>query len=882
MLFSVFYDRIDHQNGTLLRLFFKFSPELYPDKRNPPMTIRRILAVWCLLFLFAGRAGGQESTGAPPLDPTIDLKASLADALETAEDRRDRLAAELAAFRRESRALAGELGAYRVQLSTYGNLAVMPEVDPEILMEALADLRHSRVAVQETLDRLLPRREELAEMRRQTASQLDLNRSQVTELKKMPPAAGGNGWIEKLAALTRVQKDILDLIEKLDPLYTEAISGFETTAAGLSALEPTLAAARDEARRTAVFSRGENPVSKLNPAGLAAEAERLGSFIQRLDDPDFWRRQSAAVLDHEAGSVLTAVVLGLGLFLALLRLRAALGRVAAHVDGAHRPWRAALWIMLRRNVVPLGMLAFFTFNTAAPLEPDPRTVVGAVIAFLWVWLPGRWVRCFFALPLSDRLVFQWPLLAVSARRLVDLSRLYAAAHIFFTWSLGAASMMEALARLTLEVVLVVWLVVFWRHWRKHSAAGGPIEPRGWRLQAAIAFSYVFVLTAPVLDLAGYGALALYWYAGWGLTLATVIWAALLGQTLREMDAPVVTETGTGTPTRGPLQWALLRLAWLLWGAAFLASLALAWGGSQSLVSGLGQVLSYPIVIGDATFHLKGGLIALLVLFFTHLAARLWRQALMGRILARSGMTHGARDSVVTISVYLIWTVGILIALHVFGISTTSLMVAFGALGIGLGFGLQNIFNNFISGLILLFERPIQVGDDIEINGIWARVLQINVRATVVQTYDGAALIIPNSEFISNAVTNWSHRDPYLRRQIAVGVAYGSDTELVRRTLLEAAANTALVLTQPQPDVLFTDFGASTLDFRLRVWTTLDDMLRADTALRFEIDRLFRQRGIEIAFPQTDVHVRSLPAGPGAEQVASTRRQGDGVEADDGD
>lgn len=826
------------------------------------MTIRRILAVLCLL-LTAGWAGAQVPSEERSPDATIELKASLAAALETAEAQRARLSAELEALRRESRALAGELAAYRIQVSTYGNLAVLPEVDPELLVEALAELQRSRVAVQETLKRLAPRREALAETRRQTEQQSALNREQLAALKKMPaPAAGENHWMAQLGALIRAQKDTLSLIEKLDSLYTEAISGLEAAAADLADLEPKLKAAREEARRTAVFSRGENPIAKLNAAGLAAEAERLGGIIQRLDDPDFWRRQSAARLDQGLGSVLTALVLGLGLLLALLRLRAALGRMATRVDAAERPWRAGLWIMLQRTVMPLGMLVFLTFNTAMPLVPDPRTLVGAVIAFLWVWLPGRWVRCFFVLPLPLPALLgpQWPLLAASARRLVDLSRLYAAAHIFFTWSLGASSMMQALARLTLEVVLVVWLVAFWRSWRKRSAGEGLVEARGWRLQAAVGFSYVFVLTAPVLDLAGYGALALYWYAGWGLTLAAVIWAALLGQTLREMDAPVATEKQTAAPSRAPWQWALLRLAWLLWGVAFLASLALAWGGWQRLASGLGQMLSYPIVLGNATFRLSGILTAVLILFFTHLAARLWRQALMGRILARSGMTHGARDSVVTISVYLIWAMGILMALHVFGISTTSLMVAFGALGIGLGFGLQNIFNNFLSGLILLFERPIQVGDDIEINGIWAKVMQINVRATVVQTYDGAALIIPNSEFVSNLVTNWSHRDPYLRRHINVGVAYGSDTELVRRTLLEAAANTAEVLTQPQPDVLFTDFGSSTLDFRLRVWTTVHDMLRADTALRFEIDRLFRQRSIEIAFPQRDLHVRSLPAG----------------------
>jgi len=176
------------------------------------------------------------------------------------------------------------------------------------------------------------------------------------------------------------------------------------------------------------------------------------------------------------------------------------------------------------------------------------------------------------------------------------------------------------------------------------------------------------------------------------------------------------------------------------------------------------------------------------------------------------------------------------------------------LGIGLGFGLQNIFNNFISGIILLFERPIQVGDDVEINGTWALVKKINVRATVVQTYDNASLIIPNSEFISSQVTNWSFKDKRLRRHVDVGVAYGSDVELVRSTLLEIAASTPKVLKNPKPDVLFRDFGDSSLVFRLRIWTDIDNMLIVETAIRFEIDRLFKERGIVIAFPQRDVHL----------------------------
>ncbi|MDD2604807.1 MAG: hypothetical protein PHF66_08360, partial [Desulfobacteraceae bacterium] len=234
------------------------------------MRIRRILAAWCLLLLAAAWAGAQMSTEKPAPENAIDLKASLAEALETAAAQRDRLSEDLEAFRRESRALAGELAAYRIQLSTFGNLAALPEVAPEILMEALAELRRSRLAIQETLDRLVPRREALAQTRQQTEQRLTLNLSQLEELKKMtPPAAGQSRWLEPLVALTRVQQESLDLIEKLDALYMETISGIETTAVDLAELAPNLEAARDEARRTAVFSRGENFIDRVNPAGLA-------------------------------------------------------------------------------------------------------------------------------------------------------------------------------------------------------------------------------------------------------------------------------------------------------------------------------------------------------------------------------------------------------------------------------------------------------------------------------------------------------------------------------------------------------------------------------------------------------------------------------------
>jgi small-conductance mechanosensitive channel len=204
-----------------------------------------------------------------------------------------------------------------------------------------------------------------------------------------------------------------------------------------------------------------------------------------------------------------------------------------------------------------------------------------------------------------------------------------------------------------------------------------------------------------------------------------------------------------------------------------------------------------------------------------------------------------------------------VTLGILGVNATSLAVVFGALSIGIGFGLQNIFNNFISGLILLFERPIQVGDYVEVGGLWAEVKQINVRATVVQTFDNASVIIPNSDFISQQVTNWSFKDQRMRRNIEVGVAYGSDIDLVEQTLVDIVKDHRRVLKYPKPEVLFIDHADSALIFRLRIWVHVDDFWSVPSKIRFDIDRRFRELGIEIAFPQRDLHIRSMPEKPAA-------------------
>ena len=199
-----------------------------------------------------------------------------------------------------------------------------------------------------------------------------------------------------------------------------------------------------------------------------------------------------------------------------------------------------------------------------------------------------------------------------------------------------------------------------------------------------------------------------------------------------------------------------------------------------------------------------------------------------------------------------------------GLDMTKITIIFGALSVGIGFGLQTIVNNFVSGIIMLFERPVKVGDYIELNGQWAEIKKIGLRSTVVETFDRSEIVVPNSNLISNEVTNWTLTNRSIRLTIPVGVAYGSDVSLVLKTLLECALSNPMLMRNPEPQVLFMSFGESTLDFVLRVWIwNVDDIMLIRSELHQEIDRRFRELGIEIAFPQRDLHVRSIDESTGS-------------------
>jgi small-conductance mechanosensitive channel len=279
------------------------------------------------------------------------------------------------------------------------------------------------------------------------------------------------------------------------------------------------------------------------------------------------------------------------------------------------------------------------------------------------------------------------------------------------------------------------------------------------------------------------------------------------------------------------------------------------------------VLSTPFMtIGDngvaATSLLQAAFAIALALF----VSRVFRRGLT-RLRARlPNLDDSMSYTLGRVLHYVVLVVGFFIALGLLGVDLTKIAIVAGAIGVGVGFGLQNVVNNFISGLILLFERTIKVGDYIElVSGVTGEVRDINIRSTVITTNDNVDIVVPNSELVSNSVTNWTLRDAVRRMRVPFGVAYGSDKDAVRKAALEAAAAVDHTLTGDgrDPQVWLTGFGDSSLDFDLIVWLTPAAVKRPARILadyNWELETALRKYGIEIPFPQRDIHVRSLPKG----------------------
>jgi small-conductance mechanosensitive channel len=266
-------------------------------------------------------------------------------------------------------------------------------------------------------------------------------------------------------------------------------------------------------------------------------------------------------------------------------------------------------------------------------------------------------------------------------------------------------------------------------------------------------------------------------------------------------------------------------------------------------------------IGGTDVTVASMITALVVLALTW-GLSLLLQRLATRVYRRRAVDAGVQYALNRLLHYLVLAVGLFVALDNLGFSITALAGLGAILAVGIGFGLQNIAQNFVSGVILLLERPIKQGDFVEVGATRGTVRSIRARATVVTTIDNIDILVPNGQLITEPVINQTYADRYVRVRINVSVAYGSDTELVRRTLLRVAAEHPAVVKTDDTTVLLQDFGDYSLDFTLIVWVDEpSEQMRVASDVRFAIDAAFRRERIQIPFPQRDVHLKSGFARP---------------------
>ena len=490
---------------------------------------------------------------------------------------------------------------------------------------------------------------------------------------------------------------------------------------------------------------------------------------------------------------------------------------------------------------PLSLSLFVAIFTLSFLYGSPPTLWRALIQTIAGVVTARLVAAFVKEPWIKRAIYILILVMIGFQALLIAGVPLAVMRLFLlVWSLAG-------------IVYFVWRA------RKGAAAGKPAALI-WLLRLVVVVFAIITLA----DVFGFGNFAVQIMDG---AIRTSI-LLLMGWAMLRLIR-VALELGVESLPMGKLSFLRQNVDVILRRVIFFANiliivfvaanLLVAWKLFSIPVEALQAFFSFGITIGEQKITLGLVVMASLILYGAFALSWGLQALLMEKVLSSRQMDTGARLSIVRLVHYALVLVGFLIALSALGFELKNVTIIGGALGVGIGFGMQAIVNNFVSGLILLFERPIKVGDFIQLNdGQQGRVMNLGLRATTVQTLDRAEIVVPNGDLISSPVTNWTLGDRSMRLIIPVGVAYGSDVETVMRVLLMVATENDQVLKEPQPKVLFLNFGESSLDFELRIWIAeFDTRFIIQSALVREIDRRFRSEGVEIPFPQRDLHLRSV-------------------------
>ncbi|CEM58447.1 mechanosensitive ion channel domain-containing protein [Xanthomonas campestris pv. campestris] len=520
---------------------------------------------------------------------------------------------------------------------------------------------------------------------------------------------------------------------------------------------------------------------------------------------------------------------------------------AARVLG--RPW--STWLLL-------CMLVSLAFEPDAPVLTRQFAMLIALVPVLRL-LP----------PQSRRLLDIWPYAATALFVLSGIG------VIFLGNSLAYRLYMLALG--TVALAITAWML--WRaHTRGHRARTGRLGRvlRGAAWLAALLFATAVVsnaignvslgemLTDAVIDSA---------YLGLLLFVGVSVVLTLLHQALGRPGVRRFTLANTQSASIVDL---LTRLAIGAAGIGWVLYAMDSFRVLRPIYRTLHTVLSHEFGIGDFSLSLGHVLVFVVAIVVASWASRITRLLLHSVLESRALFARGIGNSIASLASYAVLLLGVVVALSAAGVKGSQLALLFGALGVGIGFGLQNVVNNFVSGLILMFERPIQPGDVVEIGATQGRVRDIGMRATRIRTFDGADVVVPNGTLLSERLTNWTLLDRSRRLEIKVGVAYGSDPRQVIALLTRCAEQTAGIVDTPPPAAFFEGFGSSTLDFSVRAWTQdYDHWLVIRSTLATHIHDALNAAHIVIPFPQQDVHVRSWPeAHEGGPALRTQLHQGD--------
>jgi small-conductance mechanosensitive channel len=498
-----------------------------------------------------------------------------------------------------------------------------------------------------------------------------------------------------------------------------------------------------------------------------------------------------------------------------------------------RPWAMAL------------LIAVLLTAPIHPLAPRGIGLVAGMLAAVAATRIGRHLVTPVMAPLA------WGLMALFV---VDRARDL----------LGATPTLQRVVALVEMVGALAWLL-----WLRRPSRLAKVPAQRRRapfirlIGAAMRVAIAFLALAIVADLAGWGDLA-------GLLGDSVLRSGYLGFFVFVL-LMVVRSLATFALVLRPLR--LLRaianhrhlvrrrlervlsvLAVGLWGTVALVQLGLL----DPVWAGIGRALGASVAVGALSVSVGDVMAFALTVWLSFLLARLVVFVLQEDVFPRVHTGRGVPYAIAGLVRYTLIFIGFLVGLAAAGFELSKLTVIVGGLGVGIGFGLQNVVNNFVSGLILLFERPIQVGDSVELPDVWGDMKRIGIRASVIRTFDGAEVIVPNGMLISDKVTNWTLSDRRRRVEVNVGVRYGTPAQRVIDLLVAVAKANPKVLADPEPCAYFVNFGDSALEFMLRVWIETSRLgYAARSELAVAIQEALEQAGIGVPFPQRDLHLVSV-------------------------